>query len=172
LTYPCILKPPIKSPEWEKQTNKKVFKLDSPDAFLECYDRCSHWAEVLMVQEWIEGPDANLYSCNCYLNEDSQPLVSFIARKIRQWPPETGTSCMGEEVRNNEVLEASLALFKSVNFHGLGYVEMKKDARTGKHYIIEPNIGRPTGRSAIAEFGGVELLYTMYCDLVGLPLPE
>jgi D-aspartate ligase len=32
-------------------------------------------------------------------------------------------------------------------------------------------VGRPTGRSAIAELGGVELLYTMYCDLAGLPLP-
>ena len=50
-------------------------------------------------------------------------------------------------------------------------MEMKRDQRTGKHYIIEPNIGRPTGRSAIAEAGGVELLYTKYCDLVNLPLP-
>ena len=48
---------------------------------------------------------------------------------------------------------------------------MKRDQRTGKHYIIEPNIGRPTGRSAIAEAGGVELLYTKYCDLLALPLP-
>ena len=40
----------------------------------------------------------------------------------------------------------------------LGYVEAKRDVRTGRHYLIEPNIGRPTGRSAIAEAGGVELL--------------
>ena len=37
--------------------------------------------------------------------------------------------------------------------------------------IIEPNIGRPTGRSPIAEAGGVELVYTMYCDALGRPLP-
>jgi D-aspartate ligase len=37
--------------------------------------------------------------------------------------------------------------------------------------IIEPNVGRPTGRSAIAEGGGVELVYTAYCDAAGLPLP-
>ena len=171
LSYPCILKPPIKSPEWERNTNKKVFKLENRDEFLQVYDRCASWAEVLMVQDWIDGPDANLYSCNCYFNNQNEPLVTFIARKLRQWPPETGTSCLGEEVRNDEVLEASLALFKGVNYHGLGYVEMKRDDRTGKHYIIEPNIGRPTGRSAISEFSGVELLYTMYCDLTGLPLP-
>ena len=49
---------------------------------------------------------------------------------------------------------------------------MKRDARTGEHFIIEPNIGRPTGRSAIAEAGGVELVYTMYCDAIQRPLPR
>jgi predicted ATP-grasp superfamily ATP-dependent carboligase len=48
---------------------------------------------------------------------------------------------------------------------------MKQDACSGRYLIIEPNIGRPTGRSATAEIGGVELLYTMYCDAVGWPLP-
>jgi predicted ATP-grasp superfamily ATP-dependent carboligase len=48
---------------------------------------------------------------------------------------------------------------------------MKRDSRTGAMMIIEPNVGRPTGRSAIAEGGGVELVYTAYCDAAGLPLP-
>jgi D-aspartate ligase len=34
------------------------------------------------------------------------------------------------------------------------------------------DIGRPTGRSTIAEAGGVELRYTMYCDALGWSLPE
>jgi predicted ATP-grasp superfamily ATP-dependent carboligase len=172
LSYPCILKPPMKTPTWEQNTKEKVFKIDSADEFLQLYDRCAGWAELLMAQEWVEGSDANLYSCNCYFNADSEPLVTFIARKIRQWPPETGTSCLGEEVRNDEVLEESIRLFRSVGYHGLGYVELKQDERSGKHYIIEPNIGRPTGRSAIAEAGGVELVYTMYCDALQRPLPE
>jgi predicted ATP-grasp superfamily ATP-dependent carboligase len=49
---------------------------------------------------------------------------------------------------------------------------MKRDVNTGKYYMIEPNIGRPTGRSALAEASGVEILYTMYCDIFGLPLPK
>jgi len=171
LNFPCILKPPLKTKIWEQNTKAKVYKIKSSQEFLELYDRCSGWAKLLMVQEWIDGPDSNLYSCNCYFDAEHRPLVTFIARKLRQWPPETGTSCLGEEVRNDEVLDASVRLFESVDYFGLGYVEMKVDQRTGKSYIIEPNIGRPTGRSAIAEAGGVELLYTMYCDLLGLPLP-
>ncbi|MDX1412859.1 MAG: hypothetical protein R3293_01645 [Candidatus Promineifilaceae bacterium] len=172
LKYPCILKPPMKTPTWEMNTKEKVFKVDSAAEFMQLYDRCAGWADLLMAQEWVEGTDADLYSCNCYFDQESNPLVTFIARKIRQWPPETGTSCLGEEVRNDEVLEESIRLFRSVGYHGLGYVELKRDRRTGKHYIIEPNIGRPTGRSAIAEAGNVELVYTMYCDVLQLPLPE
>ena len=172
LNYPCILKPPMKTPTWEAHTKEKVFKVGSAVEFMECYDRCAGWAKLLMAQEWVEGSDASLYSCNCYFDAQSEPLVTFIARKIRQWPPETGTSCLGEEVRNDAVLEESIRLFRSVGYHGLGYVELKRDERTRKHYIIEPNIGRPTGRSAIAEAGGVALVYTMYCDAIKQPLPR
>jgi len=33
-------------------------------------------------------------------------------------------------------------------------------------------VGRPTGRSAIAERAGVELVYTAYRDAAGLPVPR
>lgn len=171
LAFPCILKPPTKTPEWLRRANVGVYKINSAEEFLSLYDVCKDWAETLMVQEWVKGSDANLYSCNCYFDSNSNPLVTFVARKIRQWPPEAGTSSLGEECRNDFVLNESIRLFASVSYRGLGYVEFKQDIRTGKHYIIEPNIGRPTGRSAIAEAGGVELLYATYCDAVGLPLP-
>lgn len=172
LAFPCILKPPTKTPEWLQRAKVGVYKVDTAEDFLSLYDICREWAEVLMIQEWIEGSDARLYSCNCYFDANSKPLVTFVARKLRQWPPEAGTSSLGEECRNDVVLDQTLRLFSSVSYRGLGYVEVKQDARTGNHYIIEPNIGRPTGRSAIAEAGGVALIYTMYCDAVGLPLPQ
>jgi len=98
--------------------------------------------------------------------------VTFVSRKLRQWPPETGESCLGEECRDDFVLGETIRLFKSVQYRGLGYLEIKRDARSGEYFIIEPNIGRPTGRSAIAEAGGVELLYAMYCDALGRPVPD
>ncbi|MCB0260396.1 MAG: carboxylate--amine ligase [Calditrichaeota bacterium] len=171
LNFPCILKPPMKTPLWEKNA-EKVYKVENAEAFLKLYQQVCQWADILMIQEWIEGGDDSLYSLNCYFSKDSQPLATFIAKKIRQWPIETGVSALGVECRNDEVLEASVRLFKHVNYQGLGYMEMKRDTRTGKHYMIEPNIGRPTGRSAISEAGGVELLYTKYCEMTGLPLPE
>ncbi len=173
LTFPCVLKPPLSAnPAWEKNSKLKAYKLSGPAELIQFYEQSKVWAKDLIVQEWVEGPDSNLYSCNCYFNAQFEPLVSFVSRKLRQWPPVTGESCLGEEVRDDTVLNETLRLFRTAHLHGLGYVEIKRSARSGRYFIIEPNIGRPTGRSPIAEAGGVELLYTMYCDTLGLPLPE
>jgi len=170
--FPCIVKPPMNSiPSWEQNSKSKAYLFDTPDEFLNSYDLLSLWSPTLIAQEWIVGPVNNLFSCNCYFSKNGEPLATFVARKLRQWPPETGDSCLGEECRNEEVLHETIRLFKSVNYRGLGYVEFKQDSRTGKNYIVEPNIGRPTGRSAIAETGGVEIIYSMYCDALDLPLP-
>ncbi|MFW6116103.1 MAG: carboxylate--amine ligase [bacterium] len=173
LRFPCVLKPPNSAiPAWEQNSKLKAYKVATPAELLNLYERSRVWTRDLIVQEWVVGPDDNLYSCNCYLDDQSSPLVTFVARKLRQWPPVTGESSLGEECRNDVVLEETVRLFQSVGLYGLGYVEMKQDERSGEYFILEPNIGRPTGRSAIAEAGGVELLYTMYCDAVGMPLPE
>ncbi|SEK38591.1 Predicted ATP-dependent carboligase, ATP-grasp superfamily [Blastococcus sp. DSM 46786] len=171
LTYPVALKPPLKSAVWQSHTSAKAFPVSDGRELLEVYDRVASWSDRFIAQEWVDGGVDALYSCNAYFGAGSRPLVTFVARKLRQWPPHTGTSSLGEECRNDEVLRETLRLFAGLDYRGLAYVEMKQDARTGRHLIIEPNIGRPTGRSAIAEAGGVELLYTAYCDMVGRPLP-
>jgi predicted ATP-grasp superfamily ATP-dependent carboligase len=172
LNYPCVMKPGLKTDAWEKATDKKVFKLRCREELIETYETFKLSTDSLVVQEWVEGDDTHLYSCNCYFSRNSEPVVAFVARKLRQWPPHIGQTSLGEECRDDVVLNETLRFFKKVGFVGLGYLEIKKDERNGDYYFIEPNIGRPTGRSALAEACGVELLYSMYCDLVGLPLPE
>lgn len=172
LAFPAVVKPGLKGPAWVAATKAKAIPVASAPELLETYERCRGWTDVLIAQSWVAGPEDSLLSANVYYDRDSVEQVSFVARKLRQWPLDTGTSSLGEEVRNDEVGEVSRALFGSVAYRGLGYVEAKPDPRTGRLAIIEPNIGRPTGRSAISEKGGVELLLTAYRDALGEPLPE
>jgi predicted ATP-grasp superfamily ATP-dependent carboligase len=171
VSYPAVLKPTIKSTAWQRHASK-AYRVSGPDQLLELYDRYSRWAECLIVQDWIEGDDSAHYTCNCYFNKTSQPLVSFTTRKLRQWPIFGGEACLAEESSNPIVARVTARIFELAGHCGLGYLEMKQDARTGEYLIIEPNVGRPTGRSAMAEAAGVELLYTYYCDLTGRPLPQ
>ena len=95
-----------------------------------------------------------------------------MTQKIRQWPPKTGQACLGVEKENDTVLQETLNLFENIQYYGLAYLEMKKNDSNGHYYMIEANIGRPTGRSATAEASGIDLLYTMYCDALGRSLPQ
>jgi D-aspartate ligase len=170
LTFPCVVKPTIKTPGWSA-AGAKVRRFASPQAWLAESASLLSLHPDLLVQEWLEGGDETLYSCNCYISPDGIPAVTFVARKLRQWPPSTGTSCLGEAVMDEEIRELALKVLSCVDFCGLGYVEIKRSPADGQDRVIEANVGRPTGRSAIAEAAGVELLYTMYCDTIGDPLP-
>ena len=172
LTWPAVVKPDLKTPRWFDNTSKKAIIVGSAVELADLYGRAAGWADALVAQAWIEGSEDDLFSFNGYFDRESRPQATFIARKIRQWPPDTGTSSLGVEVRDDEVLALSLDLFGRVGYQGLSYLEVKRDRWTGAAYIIEPNIGRPTGRSAIAEMGGVELLLTAYRDAFSEPLPE
>jgi predicted ATP-grasp superfamily ATP-dependent carboligase len=170
LRYPVVMKPYRGTMAWNDSVGQKAVRVFDSTRLLETWDLAAPDYPVL-VQEWVEGGDDQLYSFNGYFDASGQPLATFIARKLRQWPPHTGMSSLGVECRNDVILETALRLFTSVPYRGFAYLEMKRDARTGQHYAIEANIGRPTGRSPIAEAGGVELHYTAYCDALGLPLP-
>lgn len=171
LTFPCVLKPAVKTVTWRARTNAKLYKAVSRPELLHHYDRCHDWSEVLIAQEWVDGPDTCHFTCNAYFDATSNPLVTFVSQKLRQWPLEGGEACFSQECRNDAVLQQTVRLFHDVGHRGLAYLEMKLDSRTARHVIIEPNVGRPTGRSAAADAAGVDLLYTQYCDALGSPLP-
>ena len=171
MLFPCILKPAVKTAQWEAIIKTKAFRVESAAELLDIYNRCAA-ITPLVLQEWIAGEDSDLYTCNAYFDRHSQPLATFVSQKLRQWPVEMGVGSLAQECRNDEVLDLTIRLFQAVGFQGLGYLEVKRDRRSGKHVLIEANVGRPTGRSTMAEAGGVPLHYTMYCDLVNLPLPS
>ena len=172
ITYPAILKPTIRSPKWVEHTKQKAFKVETKEELIKHYNEYKEFGSGFLVQEWIDGPDTNHFTCNLYFSRKKELLVTFISKKIRQWPPQTGQGSIGIEARNDIVLNETINLFHNLDWKGLGYLDMKYDNRLGKYLIVEPNILRPTGRSTTAEAGGVELIYTMYCDAAGLPLPE
>jgi D-aspartate ligase len=173
MRFPCILKPPdSKSPRWMRHTHIKAFEVNDVAECEGLYDRHKDATDVFVLQEMVRGGDEAIHTCYGYYDAATEPLIEFTSRKLRQWPIRSGVGCLAEEIRQEAVRETANRLLKPLGFHGLCSLEMKRDSEDGKFYIIEANIGRPTGRAAHVEGCGVEMLLTLYCDLVGLPLPD
>ncbi|MBI9020600.1 MAG: carboxylate--amine ligase [Verrucomicrobia bacterium] len=171
INFPAVLKPDLKTVRWVHQTKEKAVVVNSAEELIRAVKQCLCWCDALLLQEWIPGPIENHYTCDAYFDAQSQPLVTYTSQKLRQWPPMTGVGSISADCDNPAVRQQAIRLFQAAGYHGLAYVEMKRHELTGEYLIVEPNVGRPTGRSACAEATGVEMLYTMYCDLAGLPLP-
>ncbi len=171
IRFPAVLKPAIKTACWVHKTNEKAVVVHSAEELIRAVEWCQCWCDALLLQEWIPGPIENHYTCDAYFDAQSQPLVTYTSQKLRQWPVATGVGSLSMDCDNPAVRQQAIRLFQAAGHQGLAYVEMKRHEFTGEYLIVEPNVGRPTGRSACAEATGVELLYTMYCDLAGLPLP-
>lgn len=170
--FPYIIKPVKRTENWLRRFNKKVVEVTDSEHLSRVFDMCSAAGEDVIVQEWIDGRDSDLYSCIFYYDKDCNRAVTFTSRKLRQWHIENGDACLAEECRNDEVLNITMDLLSRVRFKGIGSVEFKLDSATGGYFIIEPNIGRPVSRISLVEAAGVPIIYTMYCDASGLPLPS
>ena len=111
---------------------------------------------------------SNLNSCAFYYNGKHEQVISYTSRKLRQWPIEAGEISLGEETRNEILVEHTKNLLNGIQFSGVGSLEMKINDRDGKYFMMEVNVCRLPMRFKIVEAGGVELVYTMYCEASGI----
>ena len=169
--FPLIVKPALKSPEWLECFKDKVIKVNTRAELRDVLDRGWKITREIIVQKWIKGGDSNLVSSIFYYDRGGAPQASFISQKLRQWYTENGDACLAEECRNDEVARLARELLSGTGFRGIGSIEFKLDDESGKYYILEANVGRPVTRIGMTEAAGVPVIYTMYCDASGLPLP-
>jgi D-aspartate ligase len=171
LRFPCGVEPSVSTPTWERS-----------DGAMRCFEDASAWLaaagtlleqypELVVQERMTDGVTAHRYSCSCYVSPHGLPILTFITRSLRQWPPRLGISCAEEPVDDHEIRHLTLDVFSCVSFAGIGTVEIERDARTGTDRIVGVTVGRPTQQAGLAEAGGVELLHTAYRDAVGAPLP-
>lgn len=169
--FPYIVKPVNKTRNWFKYFKNKAVTVKNRQELCDVFEKSSRTGENIIVQEWINGSDSDLYSCIFYYDRNNNKSITFTSRKLRQWYIENGDASLAEECRNDDVLNITLDLLSRVKFSGIGSVEFKLDNSTGRYFIIEPNIGRPVSRIGLVEASGVPIIYAMYRDASGSPLP-
>jgi len=156
LRFPIVLKPADKCDVHLHRVPRLVVARNMHEAIAACrrlLDRVT-----LIAQEWVEGPDSNIYFCLFYRGD--RQIVMFSGQKLASSPPGTGNTaiCIGAD-HLRDVLETATRQFLDTvpDYRGFGSVEYKWDESTGSMIIIEPTVGRTDWQEEIATLLGVNL---------------
>lgn len=169
LIYPCILKPVAKSEAWERE-RKKAYRFESHAELCRFLASLDEEPPALIVQEWIEGTDSDVYFTLVYRDELGQTRASFTGRKLRQWPPNVGgtASCTAAPQFEAELHALTTRFFDAVGFVGMGSMEYKRDSRSGRFIMVEPTVGRSDYQEEVATLNGINIPMAAFCSLAGL----
>lgn len=170
LKFPCVFKPAKKDYGYGARF-KKAYKVMSPAEVADLYEEIFPVLADMVVQEWIEGADNEVYFCLQYVGEDGKPVSSFTGRKIRAWPPRIGgtASCTAAWEAADQLDQMTTTFFAQVGFTGMGSMEYKRDERDGCFYMIEPTVARTDFQEEVASLNGVNIPAAAYHYELGLP---
>jgi len=171
LRFPCVLKPAVRPPDWTEHW-PKVLPVATPQELLEAWHRMADAGVQLVVQEVIPGGDDRVCFGLLYIDREGQAWAVAEGRKLRQQPPQFGTTSLAISCPPGTVADAAVAVLQGNGYLGIGGVEFKEDPRDERLYMTEPTVGRPDLQSPLATAAGVNIPYAAYCDAAGLPLPE
>jgi D-aspartate ligase len=169
LQFPCVFKPSQKDYRYG-ELFKKAYKVESRLEVAALYARIEPVLSDMVVQEWIEGDDSEIYFCLQYIGHDGAVVSSFAGRKIRSWPPRIGgtASCTAAWQYQQTLTETTSRFFRDVGFTGMGSMEYKRDARDGRFYMIEPTVARTDFQEEVATINGVNIPLAAYRYELGL----
>jgi len=125
----------------------------------------------VIVQEWIDGPDNDIFFTLFSCDRQSNVIAMFTGRKLVCSPPLIGSTaiCVAAPEAAGELQALALEFVSRVQYRGLGSLEFKRDSRTGRFLIIEPTVGRTDWQEEIATLCGVNLPLLTYKVELGQP---
>jgi predicted ATP-grasp superfamily ATP-dependent carboligase len=160
IKYPAVIKP-RHSCFWENDKGhfSSVSFTNSADEMIFKYEEAmQRMKEAPLIQECIIGNEFGTF----FLLNHGEIVAKFAHQRLRSISPYGGASSVRESVAMTEEIENySLALIKSLNWHGVVMVEFKQDKVTGKMNLMEIN-GRWWGSLPLAIYAGVNFPYLYY----------
>ena len=169
LSFPVVIKPANKEAFYLGRT-ERIRKVNALDEAIAVCTRALPNAGKVIVQEWIAGPDSNIYFCLFYRGKDGVIVSSFTGQKILSDPPEIGGTaiCLAAPEVRNAIEPVTMAFADRVGFDGMGSLEFKWDPERARFVIIEPTVGRVDWQEEIATLCGVNIPLIAYRHETGL----
>jgi D-aspartate ligase len=168
--FPVMLKA-IYGSRLMKLTGQKMFIVRTEAELLENYDAVEDPENPnLMIQEYIPGGDDTVWMFDGYFDQQSECLLSFTGKKIRQYPVSQGSTSLGICLQNETVSRTTTEFMKKIGYKGILDIGYRFDARDGLYKVLDinPRIGS-TFRLFVAD-NGMDVARALYLDLTGQPV--
>lgn len=172
LRYPCILKASEKPDGYSKQF-KKAYIVETADEAREIFASMGGFVDRVVVQEWIDGQDTDIYFGLTVMSHDGSAVAAFCGQKVDSWPPRMGNTarCVPAPNFEERVIAATTKFFNSVGLVGFGALEFKRSSRDDRLYVIEPTVFRVDYQAEVASLNGINLPLAFYCVATEQPCP-
>ena len=178
--FPVVAKPVTKSffnvlardlPEGTEPTDLR-FTLIENEAEWDDYRRRNRAnLEHVVVQDFVPGNTADMYSIGVYANADSEVTALFAGRKLRGYPAMYGNTKLGQNDRVPEtVLDEVARLSRDIGLRGIAEFEYKRNPETGAFRLIEVN-PRCWSWIAVTADSPADVPWLAYRDLTGQGAP-
>jgi predicted ATP-grasp superfamily ATP-dependent carboligase len=168
LQLPVVVKPARKADLQESGLDRAARFDRVEDATAHCMALMKLKASAI-VQEWVDGPDNQIFFCLFFCDLSGQPLRFFTGRKLSAYPAGVGSTatCIAAPEAHAELKALTVRLTSITRYAGIGGLEFKRDARTGEFIIIEPTVGRTDWQEEIATLSGVNIPAAAWMHAVG-----
>ncbi|WP_316155517.1 carboxylate--amine ligase [Cupriavidus sp. BIC8F] len=170
LRFPCIIKPDDKRYALSGDKERAV-RADSLDDAMKHAGIMLRTPGGIVAQEWIEGPESNIYFTLFYRGENGKIAAIFTGRKLLCSPRDIGSTaiCIAAPEAGEALEPMTLAIANCADFYGMGSMEYKWDSHYKRFMIIEPTVGRTDWQEEIATLCGVNIPLAAYRYELGLP---
>jgi predicted ATP-grasp superfamily ATP-dependent carboligase len=168
LQLPVIIKPARKTDLHESGLDRAARFDRLEDAIAHCMALMKLKASAI-AQQWVDGPDDQIFFCLFFCDLSGQPLRFFTGRKLSAYPAGVGSTatCIAAPEAHAELKALTVRLTTKTRYAGIGGLEFKRDARTGEFIIIEPTVGRTDWQEEIATLSGVNIPAAAWMHAMG-----
>lgn len=168
IKYPCIVKP-TDSPSFVAKFRKKIFMVNNRKELEEALEKARNANLEVIVQRIIPGFDDHMHTFDAYVNQEGKVTHWTTCQKFRQYPINFGASVYTGQKYVPELYDIGAKFLENIGFRGFAEIEFKKDADTGRFYLIEIN-ARITNLNSLLFKVGLNFPYITYRELTGNPL--
>lgn len=169
--FPIIVKPSLWDAELIAALGEKtlIFKeKERADKYIKRVYRQIKRPAKLVIQEYLDGDITQMPDITVFCDKKGKVKSWTAAVKLRQFPPQTGTSTMAVILSPDlKMCQETFAMTKRIveetGFYGVCDAEYMYDARDGKYKILEINTRFHMQNYMICA-SGVDMAYYVYCE--------